>query len=133
GFPRFKAGRLGSSSSVGTATGGAELAEGAGLAGDAVVFVVSDAVAFSEPERRKTGGRSDSGSGGFAWSTSFFAAAAASCSADFQVPSPIQFDPARAAPVTVNNPCDTPFFTASQTVPVSSAIGTGAASYAPPS
>src|SRR5437870_9954790 len=81
GFPRFKTGRLGSSCSGGTVAAGAA---GAGVGVDAVGagagFAVSGGLDFSEPERRNTGGRSDSGSGGFAWSTSFFAAAAASCS-----------------------------------------------------
>src|SRR5438874_2631508 len=76
-------------------------------------FAVSGGLGFSGPERRNTGGRSDSGSVGFACTTSLFAAAAASCSADFHVPSPIQLDPARAAPVTVNRPRETPLFTAS--------------------
>jgi len=82
---------------VGAGVGVDEVGTGAGLA-------VSGGLGFSGPERRKTGGRSDSGSVGFACSTSLFAAAAASCSADFQVPSPIQFGPAWAAPATVNSP-----------------------------
>jgi len=86
------------------AAGAAGSAVGVDEAGAGAGFAVSGGLDFSEPERRNTGGRSDSGSAGFVCSASFFAAAAASCSADFQVPSPTQFGPAWAAPATVNSP-----------------------------
>src|SRR5438128_3244681 len=102
GFPRFKTGRLGSSCSGGAVAPGAvgagvgvdEVGTGAGLA-------VSGGLGFSGPERRNTGGRSDSGSVGVACSTSLFAAASAGCSADFHAPARIQSCPALAAPATV--------------------------------
>src|SRR5439155_162162 len=68
GLPRFKTGRLGSSCSGGAVAAGAA---GAGVGVDAVGagagFAVSGGLDFSEPERRNTGGRSDSGSVGLTW------------------------------------------------------------------
>ena len=55
---------------------------------------------------------------------------AASALADCQVPSPIHVLFPCKAPETVNNPCETPVRKPSYTVPLSSAMGTGAALYA---
>jgi hypothetical protein len=55
---------------------------------------------------------------------------AASSLAVLQIPSPIQVLFPCKALETVNNPCETPVRMPSYTVPLSRAIGTGAALYA---
>jgi hypothetical protein len=85
---------------------------------------------FSELARRNTGGPSTGSGAGFDRASFFLAAAAAAASrelADCQVPSPIHVLLPCNAVDTVNSPWETPLRTASYTVPLSSAIGTGAA------
>ena len=85
---------------------------------------------FAELARLNTGGPSTGSGAGFDCASFFFAAAAAeaaSALADCQVPSAIHVWFASNAPDTVNNPCEIPVRTASYTVPLSSAMGTGAA------
>jgi hypothetical protein len=82
---------------------------------------------------RKTGGPSTGSGAGFERASFLLAAAAAEVSSSlavFQVPSPIHVLFPCDALETVNNPCETPVRNASYTVPLSSAMGTGAALYA---
>jgi hypothetical protein len=83
--------------------------------------------------RLNTGGPSTGSGAGFDMAAFFLAeasAAAAIALADCQVPSPSQVLLPCRAPVTVNSPWETPVRTPSYTVPLSSAMGTGAALYA---
>lgn len=102
---------------------------GADAAGGAV-GAGSGNFGFSVLARFNTGGPSTASGGRFEGIAFFLAAAAASALADCQVPSPIHVLFAGRALETVNNPWETPVRTASYTVPLSSAIGTGAALYA---
>jgi hypothetical protein len=150
GAPRLSTGRSGSSSSA-VETGGGAGADAAGAGGGVEAVEVgagaveagagsavggvgsgSGAFAFSASARLlNTGGPWTGSAGGFEGTAFFLAAAAASALADdCQVPSPIHVLFACSAVETVNNPCDTPVRKASYTVPLSSAIGTGAALYA---
>src|SRR6266851_9740374 len=130
GTPRFRTGRSGSSSGPGGAgveAAGAE-AVGAGLdpAGGADC---GGSAGFAELARLNTGGPSTGPGAGFECA-SLLLAAAANALADCQVPSPIQVLFPCKAPETVKSPWETPVRTASYTVPLSSAMGTGAALYA---
>ncbi len=83
--------------------------------------------------RLNTGGPSGGSGAGFDMTALFFAAAsfaAAIALSDCQVPAPSQVLLPCRAPVTVNSPRETPVRKPSYTVPLSSAMGTGAALYA---
>src|SRR5712692_665754 len=120
GLPLRSRGRSLSSSPGG---GGAEAEEAVGAGLEAAWGLACGAVCgggvgagdfvFSETERLNTGGTSRSSAGGFDGGLLFFAAAASMALADCQVPSPIHVSFACSAPVTVNNPCETPLRTAS--------------------
>jgi len=136
---RFSTGRFGSSS-AGAAAGGVDAA-GAVVAGveDAGTEAVDPPDGASSPglafglARLNTGGPSGNSGAGFDMTALFLAAAsfaAAIAVSDRQVPAPTQVLLPCRAPVTVNSPWDTPVRNPSYTVPVSSAIGTGAALYA---
>jgi hypothetical protein len=91
----------------------------------------SGTFAFSASARLlNTGGPWTGSAGGFEGTAFFLAAAAARALADCQVPSPIHVLFACSAVEIVNKPWDTPVRKASYTVPLSSAMGTGAALYA---
>src|SRR6266852_2519155 len=149
GAPRFRTGRLGSSSGAAGTVAEAAGAEATGAAGAEAVGAGAEdlasgldstgavdcggSVGFAELARLNTGGPSTGSGAGFDWASFFFAAAAAavaSALADCQVPSPIHVLLDSRAPETVNNPAETPARTPSYTVPLSSAMGTGAALYA---
>src|SRR5712692_10503820 len=88
---------------------------------------------FAELARPNTGGPSTGPGAGFECASLLLAAAAnaaANALADCQVPSPIQVLFPCKALETVKSPWETPVRTASYTVPLSSAMGTGAALYA---
>src|SRR5216684_3444258 len=125
GTPRFRTGRSGSSSGPGGAG-----VEAAGAAGGADC---GGSAGFAELARLNTGGPSTGPGAGFECASLLLAAAAnaaANALADCQVPSPIQVLFPCKALETVKSPWETPVRTASYTVPLSSAMGTGAALYA---
>jgi hypothetical protein len=68
---------------------------------------------FSEVERRSTGGAPVSSTEVVDALAGFLAASAAISAADCHLPSPIHVSFPRKAAFTVNNPCETPAFTAS--------------------
>ncbi len=146
GPPLRSTGRLGSSSACGAEgptgaeaagaeagavdveAGGGPVDVGLDSAGGAFCAGSGD-LGFSEPPRLNTGGPSTGSERGFG-GAAFFLAAASSSLADCQVPSPSHVLFACKAPDTVNSPWETPVRTASYTVPLSSAMGTGEALYA---
>ncbi len=130
---RFRTGRLESAGSGADDEGaGTELDEGEEVGPEEG----ADPADGSSPDlslglaRLNTGGPSGGSGAGFDITALFFAAAsfaAAIALAVCQVPSPSQVLLPCSAEVTVNNPCETPARMPSYTVPLSRAMGTGAA------
>ncbi len=129
---RFRTGRLESAAG----SGAGDDAAGAELEGEEAGPEGADPADESSPDlgfglaRLSTGGPSGGSGAGFDITARFFAAAsfaAAIALAVCQVPSPSQVLLPCSAEITVNNPCETPVRMPSYTVPLSSAIGTGAA------
>jgi hypothetical protein len=129
---RFRTGRLESASGSGAGDdeAGVELeGEDAGLEGADPADESSPDLGFGLA-RLNTGGPSGGSGAGLDITARFFAAAsfdAAIALAVCQVPFPSQVLLPWSAEVTVNNPCETPVRMPSYTVPLSRAIGTGAA------